>query len=56
MVCRSFWVISRHFTEFDGCQLFPRKRTSAERVEMSVKGQQETLRASGTAAPNLTGI
>src|SRR5262249_27207409 len=32
------WVISRHFTEFVGCPLYPQKRTSAERIEMSVKG------------------
>src|SRR5262252_7050908 len=41
-IIAAFWptrlqqrVISRHFTGFDGCPLFPRKRTSAVRVQMS---------------------
>ena len=35
-------VISRHSRRFARCPLFPQKRTSAERIGMSVKGQQAT--------------
>ena len=37
------WVISRHFTEFDGCLLYPRKRTSGLSGDMSALGQERTL-------------
>ena len=35
------WVISRHFAEFVGCSLYPRNRTSPERIEMSPSGQNQ---------------
>ena len=43
------WVISRHFAEFFGCPLCPRKQTSAERptgdIDLRLPGRADLRRA-----------
>jgi len=41
----SAWGHKRTLSEFARCPLFPQKRTSAERIGMSAKGQKRTSMA-----------